>query len=44
MCLTRRNAFDGGRLQAIAVNPDCAPYAYRIIDPRQFILSVLFDR
>ena len=36
-------AFEGGRLQAIAVNPDGRPYAYRIIDPRKFVLSVRFD-
>jgi outer membrane receptor protein involved in Fe transport len=41
--LNVRNAFEGGRLQAIAVNPDGVPYAYRIIDPRQFILSLTFD-
>ena len=38
-----RNVFEDGRLQAIAVNPDGTPYAFRIIDPRQFILSVNFD-
>ena len=41
--LNVRNAFEGGRLQAIAVNPDGVPYAYRIIEPRQFILSASFD-
>jgi hypothetical protein len=41
--LNVRNAFEGGRLQAIAVNPDGVPYAYRIIDPRQFIFSTSFD-
>jgi hypothetical protein len=35
--------FESGRLQPIAVNPDGVPYAYRIIDPRQFILSASFD-
>ena len=38
-----RNVFEDGRLQAIAVNPDGTPYAFRIIDPRQFILSANFD-
>ena len=41
--LNVRNAFEGGRLQAIAVNPDGAPFAYRIIDPRQFILTTSFE-
>ncbi|HTO03471.1 MAG TPA: TonB-dependent receptor, partial [Opitutus sp.] len=41
--LNVRNVFEDGRLQAVAVNPDGNPYAYRIIDPRQFILSVMFD-
>jgi hypothetical protein len=38
-----RNAFEGGRLQAIGVNPDGAPYNFRIIDPRQFILTASFE-
>lgn len=41
--LNVRDIFEDGRLQAIAVNPDGAPYAFRIIDPRQFILSTSFD-
>ena len=41
--LNIKNAFEGGRLQPIAVNPDGRPYAYRIIDPRQFILSMSFE-
>jgi hypothetical protein len=41
--LNVRNAFEGGRLQAIGVNPDGRPYNYRIIDPRQFILTTTFD-
>lgn len=41
--LNVRNAFEGGRLQPIAVNPDGVPYAYRIVDPRRFILSASFD-
>jgi outer membrane receptor protein involved in Fe transport len=38
-----RNAFEGGRLQAIGVNPNGAPYNFRIIDPRQFILTSTFS-
>ncbi|MEY4004274.1 MAG: hypothetical protein RLZZ221_370 [Verrucomicrobiota bacterium] len=41
--LNVRNVFEDGRLQAVAVNPDGAPYAYRIVDPRQFILTASFD-
>ncbi|MBI5766769.1 MAG: TonB-dependent receptor plug domain-containing protein [Verrucomicrobia bacterium] len=41
--LNVRNAFEAGRLQAVAVNPDGSPYLYRIIDPRQFILTATFD-
>ena len=35
--------YDMGRLQPIAINPDGVPYAYRIVDPRQFIPSASFD-
>ncbi len=41
--LNIQDAFEGGRLQAIAVNPDGKPYAYRIVDPRRFVLSMTFD-
>ena len=41
--LNVRNVFENGRLQAVAYNPDGTPYAFRIIDPRQFILSANFD-
>ena len=41
--LNIKNALEGGRLQAIGINPDGKPYAYRIVDPRQFILSTTFD-
>lgn len=41
--LNIKDALEGGRLQAIGVNPDATPYAYRIINPRQFILSTSFD-
>ncbi len=37
------DAFEGGRLQAIAVNPDGKPFAYRVVDPRRFVLSMSFD-
>ena len=41
--LNIQDAFENGRLQAVAVNPDGRPYAYRIIDPRRFVLSMTFD-
>ncbi len=41
--LNVRNIFENGRLQAVAYNPDGSPFAFRIIDPRQFILSANFD-
>ncbi len=41
--LNVKNAHEDGRLQPIAINPDGRPYAYRIIDPRQFILSASFE-
>lgn len=34
------NVFEDGRLQTVAVNYDGSASAYRIIDPRQFILSM----
>ena len=34
---------NGGGLQATAAFPDGTPLAYRIVDPRQFILSASFD-
>jgi hypothetical protein len=33
----------GGHLQPTAVNPDGTPWRFRIIDPRQFVLSASFD-
>ena len=33
----------GGRLLTTGVFPDGTPLSYRIIDPRQFILSASFD-
>ena len=41
--LNIRNVLEDGRLQSVAVNPDGSTYVYRIIDPRQFILSMSFD-
>jgi hypothetical protein len=41
--LNVRDAFESGRLQKVAVNPDGSVFAYRIINPRQFILSTTFD-
>jgi hypothetical protein len=41
--LNVKNAFEGGRLQPIAYNPDGLAWNYRIIDPRQFILTATFD-
>ncbi len=33
----------GGRLQAIGAFPDGTPHTYRIVDPRQFVLTATFD-
>ena len=41
--LNLQNAFEGGRLQAVAVNPDGTPYNWRIINPRKWVLSTTFD-
>lgn len=41
--LNIRNVQESGRLQAISALPDGRPSAYRIVDPRQFVLSVTFD-
>ncbi len=42
--LNVRNALENGkRLQRISVNPDGTPWNYRIVDPRQFILTTTFD-
>ena len=38
-----RNLQENGRLQPISAYPDGTPNAYRIVDPRQFILSASFD-
>ncbi len=41
--LNVRDILEDGRLQAVGVNPDGQTFAYRIINPRQFILSATFD-
>jgi outer membrane receptor for ferric coprogen and ferric-rhodotorulic acid len=41
--LNVRNVTESGRLQPIAAYPDGTINTYRIIDPRQFILSATFD-
>ena len=41
--LNVRNVQESGSLQAVGVNPDGRPFAYRINDPRQFIFSTTFD-
>lgn len=41
--LNIRNVLESGRLQVVGVNPDGTPWNYRIIDPRQFILTASFD-
>lgn len=37
------NAFEGGGIRAIGVNPDGQVYNWRIINPRQFVLTSRFD-
>ncbi len=37
------NAFENGGLQVVSVNYDGSPYAFRIVDPRQFSLTASFD-
>lgn len=41
--LNVRNLQENGRLQPIAALPDGRVYQYRIVSPRQFILSATFD-
>ena len=41
--LNVRNVTEGGRLQPIGAYPDGTINTYRIVDPRQFILSATFD-
>ncbi|HVU34517.1 MAG TPA: TonB-dependent receptor plug domain-containing protein [Opitutaceae bacterium] len=37
------NAFESGGLRITAVNPDGTPYNFRIINPRQWVLTSSFD-
>lgn len=41
--LNLNNAFENGGLRSIGVNPDGSVYNFRIINPRQFVLSTRFD-
>jgi len=41
--LNVRNVTEGGRLQPIGAYPDGSINTYRIVDPREFILSATFD-
>lgn len=41
--LNVRNLTEGGHLQPFAAYPTGEVYQYRIISPRQFILSATFD-
>jgi hypothetical protein len=41
--LNVKDIFENGRLQAVAYNPDGQPFAFRIVDPRQFVLSANFN-
>ncbi len=40
--LNVNNVFENGSLRPVAVNYDGSPYSFRIIDPRQFILTASF--
>jgi hypothetical protein len=41
--LNVNNVTEGGHLQATQVNFDGTPWAFRIVDPRQFILTTSFE-
>ncbi|MDO8543067.1 MAG: hypothetical protein Q7S40_21690 [Opitutaceae bacterium] len=41
--LNIKDVLEDGRLQKVGVNPDGSVYAYRIINPRHFILTTTFD-
>ncbi len=41
--LNVNNVFESGGLQPVAVNYDGTPYSFRIIDPRQYVLTTSFD-
>ncbi len=40
--LNVNNVTEGGGIQATAVNFDGQPYTFRIVDPRQFVLTSTF--
>ena len=40
--LNINNVFENGRLMPTALNFDGSPWSFRIIDPRQFVLSSSF--
>lgn len=37
------NVFENGGLRVVGVNYDGSPYGFRIIDPRQYVLTATFD-
>ncbi len=41
--LNVNNVFESGGLRPVAVNYDGTPYSFRIVDPRQFVLTTTFD-
>ena len=41
--LNVNDVFESGGLQVTAVNYDGSPYSFRIVDPRQYILTASFD-
>ncbi|MCB1106333.1 MAG: hypothetical protein KDK74_16530, partial [Cephaloticoccus sp.] len=41
--LNINNVFESGGLRPVGVNFDGSPYAFRIIDPRQYVLTATFD-
>jgi hypothetical protein len=41
--LNLNNAFEKGGLRTVGVNPDGTPFNFRIINPRQLVLSTTFD-
>lgn len=41
--LNVNNVFESGGLRPVAMNYDGTPYSFRIIDPRQFVLTTTFN-
>jgi hypothetical protein len=41
--LNVQNALENGGLQVVGANPDGQPYNFRIVYPRQFVLTTTFD-